>query len=494
MSSSSSSSTLSLKPSDFFFGRCLGEGSYARVVHAKLKSNDNQFAVKIMEKRHIQKEGKIKSVMMEKEILSKLSHPFVVQLCFSFQDADYLYIGLELVPGGELASYVNECRKDNEVRGFRDTGCSLVFSRFCAAELVEGLEYLHQSGILHRDFKPENVLITAKGHIKIADFGTAFNSGSSNEVGMEFVGTAEYVSPEVLRGDAEGASRGSDLWALGCVIYFMAFGKTPFHGATEYLTFQYITAYCNGERSLDIPKIDESLSGILEALMKPEANKRLGAGGIGNDYRVLKENPFFIGSEWGELHSQTAPYIPPKSKMPSCDNMRDGSSDEWLEEGEPTPILGQNIFQFGSYRDESRVASDDAGASNNINMGEGNVDNDNKWQRFLGPGEKQLFTGEVWKRRGLFSRRRQLILTDKPRLLYVDPEQLVFKGEIPWTDLHPVTCVSVNSVSFDVEAQITGRKYHLTSYDADSCTLWISLINAALGNLLQHHLCIFLFR
>ena len=328
MSSSSSSSTLSLKPSDFFFGRCLGEGSYARVVHAKLKSNDNQFAVKIMEKRHIQKEGKIKSVMMEKEILSKLSHPFVVQLCFSFQDVDYLYIGLELVPGGELANYVNECRKDNEVRGFRDTGCSLVFSRFCAAELVEGLEYLHQSGILHRDFKPENVLITAKGHIKIADFGTAFNSGSSNEVGMEFVGTAEYVSPEVLRGDTEGASRGSDLWALGCVIYFMAFGKTPFHGATEYLTFQYITAYCNGERSLEIPKKDESLSGILEALMKPEANKRLGAGGVGNDYRVLKENPFFIGSKWGELQSQTAPYIPPKFKMPSCDNMRDGSSDE----------------------------------------------------------------------------------------------------------------------------------------------------------------------
>ena len=469
------SSGISLKPSDFYFGRCLGEGSYARVVHAKLKSNENQFAIKIMEKKHIQKEGKIRSVMMEKEILSKLSHPFVVQLCFSFQDADYLYIGLELVAGGELASYVNECRKENEGRGFMESGCSLVFTRFCTAELVEGLEYLHDNGIIHRDFKPENVLITANGHMKIADFGTAFSSSSanSNEQVLEFVGTAEYVSPEVLRGDEEGASKGSDIWALGCVLYFVAFGKTPFHGSTEYLTFQAIINYCHGNSPLHIPKTDENLNLILEALLKPESSERLGV----RDYLDIKEHPFYASITWGELQSQKAPYIPPRSKMPSCENMRDGSSNEWLEEGDPTPILGHHIFPFGSLREES-LGSDGEGYPSHQEEEE---DNGSRWQQFMAPGEKQLFTGEVWKRRGLFSKKRQLILTDKPRLFYVDPDSMVFKGEIPWTDLHPISCVSVNSVSFDVEAHVTGRIYHLTSRNADSCTLWISLINAALG-------------
>jgi 3-phosphoinositide dependent protein kinase-1 len=81
---------------------------------------------------------------------------------------------------------------------------------------------------------------------------------------------------------------------------------------------------------------------------------------------------------------------------------------------------------------------------------------------------------------GLFSKRRQFILTDKPRLLYVDPEKMVLKGEIPWTDQHPISCELVKAATFDVLAQLTGRKYHLTSQDADSCSLWMSLINAAL--------------
>ena len=83
--------------------------------------------------------------------------------------------------------------------------------------------------------------------------------------------------------------------------------------------------------------------------------------------------------------------------------------------------------------------------------------------------------------KGLFSKRRHFILTDKPRLLYVDSDKMKLKGEIPWTDDHPISCTLVNPVSFDVCAQMTGRKYHLTSLDADSCTLWMSLIQASLG-------------
>lgn len=181
--------------------------------------------------------------------------------------------------------------------------------------------------------------------------------------------------------------------------------------------------------------------------------------------RVIR---FFDHVPWGNLLEQKAPYIPDRSSIPSIENMRDGSSTEWLDEGEATPILPRNVFSFSSPpEEEESTESEDISPAG-------------KWQQFLASGETQIFTGEVWKRRGLFSKKRQLILTDKPRLIYVDPEKMLLKGEIPWTDSHPVSCIFVNSSSFDVLAQATGRKYHLISLDADSCTLWISLINAAL--------------
>jgi len=143
-------------------------------------------------------------------------------------------------------------------------------------------------------------LISESGHLKIADFGTALLMTSKDtDLCFDFVGTAHYVSPgiskilfcyfiiqkkskyygfiEVLKGE-EAPSRGSDLWALGCIVFYMLCGKTPFAGDTEFLTFQNILNFCNGISSIDFPiGIEASSSCLILELLKPVASERLGA-------------------------------------------------------------------------------------------------------------------------------------------------------------------------------------------------------------------------
>lgn len=223
---------------DFIYGEILGSGSYSQVVKAKKKDTGVTYALKIMDKLHIVKENKTSYVKLERIILDQLDHPGVVQLFFTFQDAHYLYMGLECCDGGELFDQIQKKKQ-----------LSLDETRFYASELVEVMEYLHGQGLIHRDLKPENLLLTKDGHLKVADFGSAkvlrpFSNGLIQNLPDDkcctFVGTAEYVSPEVL--NSFPVTIGVDLWALGCILFQMLVGKPPFKGASEYLTFQEVMA------------------------------------------------------------------------------------------------------------------------------------------------------------------------------------------------------------------------------------------------------------
>mmetsp|Transcript_30615 Transcript_30615/g.57059 ORF Transcript_30615/g.57059 Transcript_30615/m.57059 type:complete len:922 (+) Transcript_30615:69-2834(+) len=291
------------QPSDFLFGKCLGEGAYARVVHAKLKKNDNQFAIKIMEKMHIKKENKVKYVMMEKNILSKMQHPFIVRLYYTFQDAGYLYMAMDLAHGGELRSLIaSEHRKHNAAlalamekdgsgvqkkvdeedemfRGFGDQqsgpesykACDVHTAKFYVAEIIEAVEYLHDKDIIHRDLKPENVLITASGHLKLVDFGTCKDLRQTDLNGQEFVGTAEYMAPEVV--DSENSGPAADLWSLGVVLFHMVTGHTPFKAPSPYLSFLRIK-----RAFLRLPTLlphAEEINEVLTALLTRDPAQRL---------------------------------------------------------------------------------------------------------------------------------------------------------------------------------------------------------------------------
>ena len=233
-----------LSPSDFLFGRTLGEGSYARVVHARFKKSSSSisrdYALKIMEKRHIKREDKVKYVMMEKALLSSFSSAFILSLHMSFQDDTYLYMVMDLCPGGELLNVIKHYKLESG-QDVSSPCCPEPVVKYYTASVVCALEYLHQRGVVHRDLKPENVLLMSDGKVKLGDFGTALdlegfaNKGrrSGQEERKAFVGTAEYVSPEVLEG-INDATPGVDLWALGCIIYQMIVGTAPFVRETEY--------------------------------------------------------------------------------------------------------------------------------------------------------------------------------------------------------------------------------------------------------------------
>lgn len=223
---------------DFNFGRTLGEGSYSTVLAATDRQNLKEYAIKVLDKRHIIKEKKVKYVNIERDTLNRLTdHPGVVRLYYTFQDERSLYFVLDLASGGELFGVLKKL-------GSFDLECS----RFYAAQILDSIAYMHSKGVIHRDLKPENVLLDRDMHVKITDFGTAKilntetnpngthiasngetpgdpTDGIESDRAVSFVGTAEYVSPELLRD--KNACKSSDLWAFGCILFQLIAGRPP---------------------------------------------------------------------------------------------------------------------------------------------------------------------------------------------------------------------------------------------------------------------------
>lgn len=223
---------------DFKFGRSIGEGLYLTVVLATDKHTGKQYAVKVLDKRHIIKEKKVKYVNIEKHALNRLSNRMgVISLYFTFQDKNLLYFVLDFAANGELLGLIKKYTTLNEdcVRHF-------------GAQILDAIKYMHDNGVIHRDIKPENILLDDQLRIQITDFGTARLLEKKDDELEDypldvraklFVGTAEYVLPELL--ELKYCGKPGDIWAFGCIIYQMIAGKPPFKATNEYLTFQKIT-------------------------------------------------------------------------------------------------------------------------------------------------------------------------------------------------------------------------------------------------------------
>lgn len=293
---------------DFNFGATLGEGSYSTVLAAQDRQTSKDYAIKVLDKRHIIKEKKVKYVNIEKETLNRLTdHPGVVRLYYTFQDERSLYFVLDLCSGGELLGVLKRMSTFDEE-------CT----KFYGAQILDTIAYMHSKGVIHRDLKPENVLMDDNRHIKITDFGTAkMLSAHQDQAGRtyyasdtlddgrasSFVGTAEYVSPELLTD--KNACKASDLWAFGCIIYQLLAGRPPFKAANEYLTFQKIVAL-EYEFPQGFPEVARDL---VERLLVLDPLQRL-------NLENVKNHEFFQGIKWGRgLWQQAAPrlkaYVPP---------------------------------------------------------------------------------------------------------------------------------------------------------------------------------------
>lgn len=220
---------------DFQLGKELGEGSYSTVVLATDIKTKKKYAIKILNKRHIIKEKKVKYVNIEKNALNRLGkRNGIIGLHFTFQDSQSLYFVLDFAENGELLTLIKKFGTMNE-------HCT----KHYAVQLIDAIDYMHKNGVIHRDLKPENILLNKDMKLEITDFGTAklLNKDDSGNYPRDtransFVGTAEYVSPELLNDKYCG--KAADVWALGCIIYQMIAGKPPFKATNEYLTFQKI--------------------------------------------------------------------------------------------------------------------------------------------------------------------------------------------------------------------------------------------------------------
>ncbi|KAJ1857594.1 3-phosphoinositide dependent protein kinase-1 [Coemansia sp. RSA 1822] len=293
---------------DFEFGRTLGEGSYSTVVEATEKATGRVYAAKILDKRHIIKEKKIKYVNIERDILQALNHPFIVRLHYAFQDSHSLYFIIDLAANGELLSWIRKLG-----------GLSEECAQFYLAEIITAVEYMHAERTLHRDIKPENILLGSDMHILVTDFGTAkmFKKDEPDQRAYSFVGTAEYVSPELLTDKA--ADQNSDLWAVGCIAYQLLTGRPPFKGSNEYQTFQKVL-------KLDYtfpPNMPPQARDLVERILALDPEKRLGATHRGG-FKELKEHPFFHGFEWQGIGTRTPPSMegspssePPRAAPPA---------------------------------------------------------------------------------------------------------------------------------------------------------------------------------
>lgn len=414
---------------DFELGKIYGVGSYSKVVRAKKKDTGMVYALKIMDKKFITKEKKTAYVKLERIVLDQLEHPGVVRLYFTFQDTFSLYMALESCEGGELFDQITRKGRLSEDE-----------ARFYAAEVVDALEYIHNMGLIHRDIKPENLLLTTDGHIKIADFGsvkpmqnsqiTVLPNASSDDKACTFVGTAAYVPPEVL--NSSPATFGNDLWALGCTLYQMLSGTSPFKDASEWLIFQRIIA-----RDIRFPNyFSEEAGDLIDRLLDLDPSKRPGAGPDG--YATLKMHPFFRGIDWSSLRAQTPPKLALETGAQSSDG-DDYNDSSW----NPTHIGD------GSARQSDGIVSSSSSAESSGHITRlASIDSfDSKWQQFLDPGESVLMISMVKKLQKLSSKKVQLILTDKPKLIYVDPSKLVVKGNIIWSNNSNDLSVQVTSPS-----------------------------------------------
>lgn len=300
--------------------------------------------VKVCDKQHVLRERKIDYIKRERNSMHALSGvPGFVSLYCTFQSYDSLFFVMTYAANGDLLPHITK------VGSF-----TIECTQFYAAELVVALENMHRRGVIHRDLKPENILLDENMHTLIGDFGSAKVFNPQNSAGIvsaspptsatlptadtadasmqrrranSFVGTAQYVSPEVLTGVQTSVA--ADLWALGCIIYQMISGLPPFRGVTEYLIFQKIL-----KLDMTFPDgFDPNAKDLVMKLLQIDPTDRLGATDSNFTYSSIREHPFFDGIEWQTLRTQTPPRIYPYLPGVCDDNVVPYRVPQHLEPG-----------------------------------------------------------------------------------------------------------------------------------------------------------------
>eukprot|EP01022_Parablepharisma_sp_SALTPOND_P025584 TRINITY_DN5_c0_g2_i1.p1 TRINITY_DN5_c0_g2~~TRINITY_DN5_c0_g2_i1.p1 ORF type:complete len:1045 (-),score=116.51 TRINITY_DN5_c0_g2_i1:7703-10837(-) len=239
-------------------GKLLGKGAFGKVNLGMHKLTGKMVAIKSINKQYLTDESSKKKVMQEYSILKQMRHPSIIRLHETFESAKRILFVIELCCGGDLLTYVRKRRKLKEEP-----------ARCMFHHLIEGLQYCHQKGVLHRDIKLDNILLNATGHIKICDFGVS-KVVKPGERLTEQCGTPAYIAPEILKNRGyEGF--GVDIWSAGVVLYAMLYGTVPFKANNMKDLHKLIT---KGKYSLKDGITDEAKD-LLRRMLECDPRRRI---------------------------------------------------------------------------------------------------------------------------------------------------------------------------------------------------------------------------
>ncbi|GLC43366.1 hypothetical protein PLESTB_001335700 [Pleodorina starrii] len=316
---------------DFETLRIIGRGGYGEVRLVRQRSTSKILAMKKLRKADMLKQGQVEHVKAERDVLASLHDPFIVKLYYSFLDEEFLYLVMEYLAGGDVMTLL--MRKD--ILSEEET-------RFYIAETILGLETIHKAGYIHRDLKPDNLLLTREGHLKLSDFGLcklvdvqALSScgrdtptrGSEQgmapsasalshpdrvahwrqnrrQLAFSTVGTPDYIAPEVLL--KKGYGMECDWWSVGAIMFEMLVGHAPFYHdqreATEFMILHWRKYLCIPAEA----RLSPAARDLICRLMC-DVDERIGTrGGV----EEIKSHPFFYGVDWSTLHKKPAPFVP----------------------------------------------------------------------------------------------------------------------------------------------------------------------------------------
>lgn len=309
---------------DFEPLKVIGRGAFGEVRLVQKRDTGHVYAMKILRKADMLEKEQVAHVRAERDVLVEADHQWVVKMYYSFQDAINLYLIMEFLPGGDMMTLLMK----------KDT-LSEECTQFYIAETALAIDSIHKLGFIHRDIKPDNLLLDARGHIKLSDFGlctglkkshrTEFYRDLSQAKPSDFtsnpmdskrraeswkknrrqlaystVGTPDYIAPEVFL--QTGYSSSCDWWSLGVIMYEMLIGYPPFCSETPQETYRKVMSW---RETLVFPAevpISEDARALIQGFCS-EAERRVGAhGGLAQ----IQAQPFFRGVDWEHIRERPA--------------------------------------------------------------------------------------------------------------------------------------------------------------------------------------------
>ncbi|KAL0392052.1 UNVERIFIED_CONTAM: Serine/threonine-protein kinase-like [Sesamum radiatum] len=318
----------------------IGKGAFGEVRLCRAKNTGEIYAMKKLKKSDMLSRGQVEHVRSERNLLVEVDSRCIVKLFYSFQDSDYLYLIMEYLPGGDIMTLL-----------MREDILSEDVARFYIAESILAINSIHQHSYVHRDIKPDNLILDRNGHLKLSDFGL-WHTGAETApwlmakeqlqqwkrnrraLAYSTVGTLDYMAPEVLL--KKGYGMECDWWSLGAIMYEMLIGYPPFCSDDPRMTCRKIINWKACLKFPEEPKISDEAKDLICHLLC-DVDKRLGTRGV----EEIKEHPWFRGVKWDSLYEMEAAY------KPTVNGDLDTQNFEKFDEGEKPP---SNAPRVGPWR------------------------------------------------------------------------------------------------------------------------------------------------